>query len=173
MFIQLWLLAVMVCDLRWRRVPNWLVLVGFLGWLFAGNGLTDSISWLGALAAFFILIPFYMLRWMGAGDVKFGVIVGLWLGLSMDLCWVWVGGSLLAGLHSVLSYAVAAVQRRVEVKAMLLSLGLHRWVESGDDRAGHTELNFPMLWNKTDEVKRVIPYAAYMAVVAFFLILKS
>lgn len=173
MFIPVWLFAVIVNDLLWRRVPNWLILVGFLGWLFAGSGLTDGMSWLGALSAFVVLMPFYMLRWMGAGDVKFGVIVGLWLGLSMNLCWVWVGGSLLAGLHSVLSYATAAMARRFDVKAMLLLLGLHRWLKAGNDRTGRAELSYPILWNKTDEVKRVIPYAAYMALIAFFLILKS
>ncbi|ROR21436.1 prepilin peptidase CpaA [Comamonas sp. BIGb0124] len=173
MFIQLWLVAVIACDLLWRRVPNGLVLIGFLGWFLATSDFTNVVFWLGALSAFLILLPFYMMKWMGAGDVKFGIVAGLWFGFSFDLCWVWIGGSLLAGLHSLLSYAVSALQRRVEVKGVLLSLGLHRWINAVDDQRDQMKLNFSLLRNEKSNIKRVVPYAAYMAIIAFILVIKN
>lgn len=43
----------------------------------------------GATVAFAVLLPFYLLRWMGAGDVKLGAALGVWLGLPLLLP-VWV-----------------------------------------------------------------------------------
>lgn len=78
-----------VLDLKTRRLPNWLALAGLgaglltnsilFGW--AGFKLSAS----GAGLAFAVYLFFYLLRVMGAGDVKFmaaiGAIVGphLWL----------------------------------------------------------------------------------------------
>ena len=63
-----------VYDIRFRRIPNWLVLTG----LVLGLGLnTFLFRWPGARAsllgiglAFLIYFPLYLLRGMGAGDVK-------------------------------------------------------------------------------------------------------
>ncbi len=80
-----------VYDLRYRRIPNWIVLTGLaLGiglntFLFEWAGLRQSLLGLGL--AFVIYFPLYLLRGMGAGDVKLmaalGSIVGWgdWLGI--------------------------------------------------------------------------------------------
>ena len=76
-------------DIRTRRIPNWLVITGFVlgialnSFLFEWAGLKSSLY--GAGLAFAIYFVFYALRAMGAGDVKLmaaiGAIVGprLWL----------------------------------------------------------------------------------------------
>src|SRR6266478_2850895 len=69
-----------IYDLRYRRIPNWLVLVGLvLG--FAVNTLWLGLSGLGVSAkgmglALLIYFPLYLLRAMGAGDAKLMAAVG-------------------------------------------------------------------------------------------------
>jgi prepilin peptidase CpaA len=80
-------------DIRYRRIPNWLVVTGIvlgagLNTFLAGwSGLRFSLLGLGL--AFLIYLPLYLLRGMGAGDVKLmasvGSIVGWsdWVGIFM------------------------------------------------------------------------------------------
>lgn len=88
-------------DLRERRIPNWLIIAG-LGAGFAFNlflhpllpGLLFSLKGLGL--ALLIYAPLYLMRAMGAGDVKLmgaiGSIVGAadWFGIF--LCTAILGG---------------------------------------------------------------------------------
>ena len=73
-----------VYDLRWRRIPNWLTLAGLIlalalnTFLFEWQGL--KISLLGLGLAFGIYFPLYLLRAMGAGDVKLMMAVGALVG---------------------------------------------------------------------------------------------
>lgn len=69
-------------DLRVRRIPNLLILVGlFAGWLGSfivggWSGLLDSLT--GMALAMVLFIPFFVPRLVGAGDVKlFGVVGGV------------------------------------------------------------------------------------------------
>jgi prepilin peptidase CpaA len=78
-------------DLRYRRIPNWLnvsamsvgVLLNLL--LFAGHGLI--LAMLGIGCALVVYIPLYLVRGMGAGDVKLMAAVGAiagprnWMGI--------------------------------------------------------------------------------------------
>jgi prepilin peptidase CpaA len=80
-----------VSDIRYRRIPNWLILAGLiLGigvnvFLFEWAGLSESLKGLGI--AFLAYFPLYLLRGMGAGDVKLMAVVGCvvgwknWLGI--------------------------------------------------------------------------------------------
>lgn len=80
-----------IYDLRFRRIPNWTVLAGLVlgiglnAFLFEWAGVRTSLLGLGL--AFAIYFPLYLLRGMGAGDVKLmaavGSIVGWanWLGI--------------------------------------------------------------------------------------------
>jgi prepilin peptidase CpaA len=88
------LLMVMREDIRSRRIPNKLVLVGVLlglglnGLLPAGLGFNSEVpgglGWLAALKGlalgFAVLLPMYLIRAMGAGDVKLMGMVGAFLG---------------------------------------------------------------------------------------------
>lgn len=53
-----------------------------------------------AIGGFSLLLVFYALGLMGAADVKFAAVLGLWIG-PWPLLWVWVGASLLAGVHAL------------------------------------------------------------------------
>jgi len=69
-----------VFDLRFRRIPNWLtfpaILVGFgmNAFLYEWTGVRSAAFGLGL--AFLIYFPLYLLRGMGAGDVKLMGAVG-------------------------------------------------------------------------------------------------
>jgi prepilin peptidase CpaA len=75
-----------VVDIRVRRIPNWLVLTGLIAGitvnsvLFGWPGLKLALS--GAGFAFAVYFVFYLLRAMGAGDVKLMAAVGALAGLK-------------------------------------------------------------------------------------------
>ena len=83
-------LAAAAIDLQRRRIPNWLTfgawaaaLPAQMAMLGAANG---TLAWsLGWLAGFGVLLPFYLMRGMAAGDVKLMSAVGAWLGAGMVL----------------------------------------------------------------------------------------
>ena len=89
-----WLLVACWFDVRQRRIPNLLVLNGMV-WGLALQGLTPAAQglftfwWggigvaqalLGLLAGLALFMPLYLLRAVGAGDVKLLAMVGVWLG---------------------------------------------------------------------------------------------
>lgn len=63
-----------------------------------------QLTWVHALAGglggLLALTLFYAMGVMGAADVKFATALGLWIG-PWPLLWVWVGASLLAGVHAL------------------------------------------------------------------------
>jgi prepilin peptidase CpaA len=85
------LLPAMLFDIRQHRIPNWLTLPAWV----IGIGLHAILGgWTGFLEAgagwlvmFGLMFPFFLLGWMGAGDVKLmagvGAIVGWGLALQV------------------------------------------------------------------------------------------
>jgi prepilin peptidase CpaA len=91
-------------DLRWRRIPNWITLPGFLLGLalnVSHSGWTGlKISLLGAGLGLLLLLPFVVLRSLGAGDWKLAGAVGSFLGPSV-LIDVLLASVFVAGLMAV------------------------------------------------------------------------
>jgi prepilin peptidase CpaA len=89
-----------IYDLRFRRIPNWLVLVGLVlgfalnAYLAGWAGLKTAGMGLGL--AFLVYFPLYLLRAMGAGDVKLmgavGAIVGPGNWLAVFVITAIIGG---------------------------------------------------------------------------------
>ncbi|WP_369662392.1 prepilin peptidase [Variovorax sp. V15] len=153
----LWLLFVVVYDLRQRRVPNWLVLAGAvlalaaLGLGMQPFGLEWTTALTGAAVGFGCLLLIYAAGYMGAGDVKFAGALGLWVGL-FALLPIWVGASLLAGLHSA---AWLALQRwPFSPRLALMLQGPASPVSSS---AIDSDGSAP------PKRRRIVPYAAYLA----------
>lgn len=91
-------LTALAFDLRQRRIPNTLVLLALTGGLFinfigpqtwqSGSGLFSAYpgaqgikgALLGALTGLAVFLPFYLLRAMGAGDVKLMAGIGSFVG---------------------------------------------------------------------------------------------
>jgi prepilin peptidase CpaA len=96
-----------VSDLKTRRIPNLLVLCG-TGVAFLLNTLhtgASTVGFIGTVQGFAVglglMLPFYLLRAMGAGDVKLMAMVGAFLGLPQTifavLATVLAGGLLAIG----------------------------------------------------------------------------
>jgi prepilin peptidase CpaA len=120
-------LGIAGCDLKSRKIPNYLTFGGALAGLgfqlgmHGLPGLWDGLAGLG-LGFFLLLIP-YLLGGMGAGDVKASAALGAWLGLHkafalfvymgisggliLLVVWLWQG-RLLTGLklgwHFILNW---------------------------------------------------------------------
>src|ERR1700693_231262 len=94
-----------IYDIRFRRIPNWLVLTG----LVLGLGLnTFLFRWSGARAsllgiglAFLIYFPLYLMRGMGAGDVKLMAAIGAIVGAA-NWFGIFVVSALLGGLVALI-----------------------------------------------------------------------
>ena len=122
------LLFAVYSDLRSRRIPNRLIVTGMvLGFAFqfmadridgvfpdswGGHGLLQAL-W-GLLAGLGLFMPFYLIRGMGAGDVKLLAMIGVWLGpqavlntallrWSLAACWPSAQRSGSGALRQVLS----------------------------------------------------------------------
>jgi prepilin peptidase CpaA len=87
-------------DLRIRKIPNWLILLGLLCGLVL-NGFQGSsyllASVMGFVVGIFVLVLPFALGWVGAGDVKYFGVVGALLGVSW-LPRVFFYSALVAGL---------------------------------------------------------------------------
>jgi prepilin peptidase CpaA len=99
-------MAAAYTDLRWRRIPNWITVPGFFlglglnvvhgGWA----GLKSSL--LGAGLGLLLLLPFVVLRSLGAGDWKLAGAVGSFFGpgalIDLLLASVFVAGVMAVAL---------------------------------------------------------------------------
>jgi len=121
-----WILAAVVAsvagvlDWRYRRIPNWLTVPGFAAGVAANTilhrwpGLKAAL--VGALLGLGILLPFVLIRSLGAGDWKLAGALGACLGPGQMLS-VLMGTILVAGLM-----ALAVVIGTGRLKQTLLNI---------------------------------------------------
>jgi len=161
------LCLVIVCyDLVFRRVPNGVLLLALLvhiGYLIAaGHGIAGTDVWqslIGGGFALIVFVPLSVWRVMGAGDVKFLVVLGVLLGLK-GLIAVWVLGSLLAGVHALVFYSS-------KIWATAMPVGLHRLMQ----QMANSEMYQRML--DARQGRKGIPYAAYLAIGVIFALITT
>jgi len=118
-------------DLKMRRIPNWLIIVGLLCGVFLnafqGTGhLIQSLTGF-AVGIGVLLLPFAF-GWIGAGDVKYFGVVGALLGVYW-LPRVFFYSALVAGLIAVGYLGVGLArftrfrQSWLDLKVAVLSMG--------------------------------------------------
>lgn len=107
----LWLFAVSAAyfDLRYRKVPNWLILFA----LSAGLTVSAGGGWSGlrqGLCGFFmgllLLMPAFVLHMVGGGDVKSLAVIGLFVGPHL----LWPSFLLGAAVGGILALTVLAAR---------------------------------------------------------------
>lgn len=128
-----WSMTVLISDFRNRRIPNSLVIVGFVFAIFftithrnpfdttLNQALFGTVL---GLASFF---PLFVFRVMGAADVKVFAVLGAWCG-PPALFWCWVAASItalihVAGMMYVTGTPFAALWQR---RGPTVALGAHR-----------------------------------------------
>lgn len=151
---------VAISDLYARRVSNrWLLCIGAaaLGWLAwtwtSGAAAFPGTHLVGLVVGLSALLPFYLLGWMGAGDVKYFAILGLLLG-APALLPIWVISSLMAGAHALGVLFAPALRAALPLRA--------QWLQARAQQH----------WQARPAARRLqglrqgrvgIPYAAYLA----------
>jgi prepilin peptidase CpaA len=149
-----------VTDLWKYKVHNLLTLpVLFSGLIYHavwGTGLANSL--LGVLCGSGILLLFYLLGGMGAGDVKLMAAIGAWLGIPYTF-YVFVASSVVAGLYALL---LILVYGRVRETWVNLQIIWHRVAAFGRHLGAEDHIEAEV--NRADRRRRIIPFAAMVAV---------
>jgi prepilin peptidase CpaA len=110
-------------DIRFRRIPNWLVLVGIItgltwnslssgGFLWGGFSSDDPgllRAGKGLLVGFLLYFPLYLIRGRRAGDVKLLAAVGSIIGPG-NCFWFFLLSNILGG---VIALVIIALHKRV------------------------------------------------------------
>jgi prepilin peptidase CpaA len=140
-------------DITARRIPNPLVLIiAILGMCVGGTILRAQVGLTGATAGLVLglalWLPFWLLRVLGAGDVKLAAAIGTWLGPAGVL-----EASVLAALAGGLLALVVIARRR---RLVALASGVALWAAA----LQHGQLTKPLVNDKTD----VLPYGVALAV---------
>lgn len=150
-------LQVTISDLAARRVSNrvlaaTLMLVLLLQLTGSATPVSFASCVVAGLLGLCVLLPFYAIGWMGAGDVKLFATIGFLLG-TPALLPIWSLASLAAGAHALLvllwpalsSASPLAMQRRVN------QWGSTTWMQ-----------DWRMDLRSARQGRRGIPYAAYL-----------
>ncbi len=128
----------MAFDLHARRIPNWLVAIALIAALpiqIVAKGLQIGPLWwiAGALTGGLLLIPGYLIRMLGAGDVKLMAAVGALLGprtaLEAVLVTMAIGGVL----------ALVALLRKRRLRRGVAGAMSMLITMSADSATAHTE----------------------------------
>jgi prepilin peptidase CpaA len=147
-------------DLRFGRIPNWLVLPFLLagmvvsGWLYGWHGLGRSCAGMALGAAIFGFL--FWMGGMGAGDVKLCAAIGAWIGPSQLLIALVVTG-LAGGVMVLLWAALGGFLGELLGGVGDLLLG---WRKRGMHPDGALTLSNPR--------RRRIPYAPAIAIGTLF-----
>lgn len=151
-----------VIDFRRFRVPNLLTLPlcvsGLLFHLAVGGlpGLQASVQ--GLALGGLLLVVFYVLGVMGAGDVKLLAGVGAWLGATATFS-VFLVAALAAGMHSI---AVFAVERRLGHMKAFLEVTVLQLCTLGKHVAYSEPVEVAV--QRPDRRRHVMPFAVMIAI---------
>ena len=119
------LLAVSICDLKWREIPDSLQLsIAALAFLCFSPG--NLMGVFGALPYLVVALFFPRMEGMGGGDIKLAVVTGVVLGLPASLA-----GSLLGLLAFILYGVTYTFIKRIQGQKEKISLPVGPFLAAG------------------------------------------
>lgn len=163
MFIILAVLLMIACwqDFHDYRINNKLILAGTISGIALNTYLSTEAGFLDSLIGFgcglLLLLPFYLLRIMGAGDVKLLAMIGAFVGTN-DILGIFLN-TLIAGgvLAFIISLQKGMLGRLMENLAHMLQI---TFMLNKTDSVN----NNPLVLGKTPSSIGKIPYAIAIAI---------
>ncbi|MES0872713.1 prepilin peptidase [Sinimarinibacterium thermocellulolyticum] len=130
-----WAVAISVWDLRTRRIPNWSLVVAALAGagllLHQGQGIA-GVGWLGSLAGaaigVLIWLPGYLVKKLGAGDVKLAGCIGFLLGGLAAVEAMWIAAVALGAMAAIASLSFGPSHRLPAAAALSAGFVVRLWV---------------------------------------------
>jgi prepilin peptidase CpaA len=160
-----------VTDLTRFKVYNLLTLpllaAGLIYHAWDGGAAGLAMSAAGMLLGAGVLMVFFLMGGMGAGDVKLMAALGAWLGLPA-VFYVFVVSALAAGVYSLVLMAVCGSSREIMVNLQII---WHRVAAVGRSLGSEDRVEREV--QRSDRRRRVIPFAAMIAIGVVALILMS
>ncbi len=153
-----------VIDFRRFRVPNVLTFpLCFSGLVF--HTLVHRLSGLqysagGITAGFLVLLVFYVMGVMGAGDVKLLAAVGAWIGAANTLCVFAVAG-IAAGVHALV---VLGLQRRLGEIPVILQITFSDLFSLARHLGASESAALGTVVQRADRRRHVMPFAVMIAI---------
>lgn len=114
-------------------------------------------SVLGVVFGFGILIGFYVMGGMGAGDVKLMAAVGAWLGMPLTF-FVFIASSLATGLYALVLLLAFGRAREIWID---VQIAWHRLAIIGRHLGAEDQVEKEV--SRADRRHRLIPFAAMVA----------
>ena len=157
--------AAAIVDVRERRIPNWLTYSGIIlglvlrGVLIGWKGLGTALA--GCTLAGGIFLLFYVVRAMGAGDVKLVAALGSLLGPS-DAVVMLLATAICGGVMAI-AYAIY----RQRMRATLFNVGAALQFHTVSGLRAHPELNLD------NPVALRMPYGLAIAAGTLYVVLAT
>ena len=105
LFSGLFLMAALLSDIKWRRIPNWITVPMLLGGIWYHVFHVGTVQGLyfameGFIVGFCLLLLPFLLGGMGGGDVKLFAALGSWFG-AQDIFQLFIYSALFGGCISI------------------------------------------------------------------------
>ena len=152
--------TVIISDLYARRVPNKALLIALclgavvlLLQVLSGKA-AASIALAGLALGLAALLPFHLLGWMGAGDVKFFAVIGFLVG-PLDLVPIWLLSMVLLTVHGI---GVQVWRLSTHWRTGLLAAS----IADGGQRIWQCTERWNQRLKQAQGARRGMPYAAHL-----------
>lgn len=138
MILVVLVVAATVVDIRAHRIPNWLVgtgvVIAVVYHVFSPFGQGATFTLAGLIVGMATLMPLYVLRTMGAGDVKLMGMIGAFVGTAAVVNVVlatMVAGGIFALVAAVYKHALP--QLLGNLRTMLIQRDIRRMKGAGSE----------------------------------------
>ena len=162
-----------VIDFRRFRVPNALTFpLAILGLMFHATvsgiiGLQYSVG--GLTMGLVVLLLFYVMGVMGAGDVKLLAAIGAWVGAA-NVVYVFCVAGIVTGIHSLV---VLAWQRRLREIPAIFQVAAVQMMTLGRHIARTDSASLAAVTQRPDRHRYVMPFAVMIAIGVLLVALKQ